>query len=130
MSHDMARQRAVQAVKDAPAGYAVTVSEPTRTNAENALLHALITEISKIKEWAGKKQDIEVWKRLLTAAWCRATNQQVELLPALDGYGVDIVYRKTSKLSKKECADLIEFVYAWGASNGILWACQKEQSTT
>jgi hypothetical protein len=127
LAHPQARLRAHQAINETPEGYAVVISEPNRTNAENALLHALIAEISKAKEWAGKKQDIEVWKRLLTAAWCRATNQQVELLPALDGYGVDIVYRKTSKLSKKECADLIEFVYAWGSDNGILWACQNKQ---
>jgi len=60
-----------------------------------------------------------VWKRLLTAAWCRATGEPVELLPALDGNGVDIVFKKTSQLSRKECADLIEFIFAWSADNGI-----------
>ncbi len=98
----------------------VVISEPTRSSAENALLHALIGEIAATKEWAGKKRDTEAWKRLLTAAWCRATNQQVELLPALDGHGVDIVYRKTSQLTKGECADLITFVQAWMAENSIM----------
>jgi hypothetical protein len=119
MSHDLARRRAMQAVADAPAGYVVQVSEPTRSSAENALLHAMLGYIAKHHEWAGKKRDIETWKRLLIAAWNRATGQSVELLPALDGHGVDIVFRRSSQLSRRECADLIEFVYAWGADNDI-----------
>lgn len=97
----------------------VEVSEAKRSGAENRLLHALLTHISKTMEWAGKKRDVETWKRLLTAAWCRANNEQVELLPALDGHGVDIVFRRTSQLTRKECADLIEFVFSWGAEHDI-----------
>lgn len=97
----------------------VEVREEKRSDAENRLLHALLGHISKTQEWAGKKRDIETWKRLLTAAWCRATGEQVELLPALDGHGVDIVFRRTSQLTRKECADLIEFIFAWAAEHGI-----------
>ncbi len=115
--HKLARDRAIEAVRAADDGYVVTISEPTRSSAENALLHALLGEIATAKEWAGQKRDIEVWKRLMTAAWCRATNQQVELMPALDGHGVDIVYRRTSQLSRRECSDLITFVQAWAAEH-------------
>jgi hypothetical protein len=119
MAHDLARRRAMQAVSEAPAGYVVQVSEPTRSSAENALLHAMLGYIAKHHEWAGKKRDTETWKRLLIAAWSRATGEHVELLPALDGHGVDIVFRRSSQMSRKECADLIEFVYAWGAENDV-----------
>lgn len=97
----------------------LTLAPETRSSQENRMLHAMLGYIAKNMEWAGKKRDIETWKRLLVAAWCRATNEAVELLPAVDGHGVDIVYRKTSKLSRKECAELIEFVFAWGAMNDI-----------
>ena len=97
----------------------VEVREEKRSDAENRLLHAMLTHISKTQEWAGKKRDVETWKRLLVAAWCRANNEQVELLPALDGHGGDIVFRRTSQLTRKECADLIEFIFAWGAQNDI-----------
>lgn len=122
LAHVEARRRAIQAVQDAPDKYCVTVSDPKRSLAENSLLHALITEISKKIEWAGKPRDVETWKRLLVAAWCRATGEAIEILPALDGHGVDIVPARTSKLSKKECADLIEFIYAWGSENGVRFA--------
>ena len=43
------------------------------------------------------------------AAWCREQGLSVEVLPALDGHGVDIVPVRTSKLTRGECADLITY---------------------
>jgi len=90
-----------------------------RSSAENRLLHALIGEISKQVDWAGRKHDAETWKRLLVAAWSREQGLSVEILPAIDGHGVDIVPVRTSKLTRSECADLITYVQAWAASHGI-----------
>ena len=103
------------------AGHKITVEarKQTRSLAENALLHALLTEISNQVDWAGAKRDPEVWKRLLTAAWLRARGESVELLPALDGFGVDVVFRRTSELTRSECAELIEFIHAWAADKGV-----------
>lgn len=95
------------------------VRTETRSLKENAMLHALLTQISRKAEWAGKKHEVETWKRLLTAAWCRARGECVEVLPALDGHGVDIVFRKTSQLTRSECSELIEFVQAWAVHNGV-----------
>jgi len=97
----------------------VEVKPETRSLAENALLHALLTEIAESMEWAGKKRDVEVWKRLLTAAWLRARGEGVEVLPAVDGHGIDVVFRRTSTLTKGECAELIDFVQCWAAENGV-----------
>jgi hypothetical protein len=102
----------------------VTIEQETRTDAQNRLLHAWIGEIAKTVEWAGKKRDPETWKRLLTAAWLRARGESIEVLPALDGHGIDVVFRHTSKLTKAECADLSEFVMAWAAEHGV--ATQEE----
>lgn len=97
----------------------VEAREETRSLAENAMLHALLSRISLQVEWAGQKRDVETWKRLLTAAWTRARGEHVEMLPALDGHGVDIVFRRTSQLTRAECAELIEFVMAWCADHGV-----------
>lgn len=121
LANDSVKQRAIDAVGMAPEGYVCTVKEPTRSSAENNLLHALIDEIARKIEWAGQRRSPEIWKRLLVAAWCRTRGHSVEILPALDGHGVDIVPARTSKLSKGECAELIEYIYAWGADNGIAW---------
>jgi len=102
------------------------LSSPTagnrRNNEQNALLHALLTEIARSVEWAGKKRDVETWKRLCTAAWLRARGESVEVLPAIDGHGIDVVFRRTSKLTKAECAELVDFVQAWAVERGVEFA--------
>jgi hypothetical protein len=90
-----------------------------RSDAENRLLHAMLGHISKTITWAGAKRDPETWKRLLVAAWLRARGEPIEILPALDGCGVDIVFRRTSTLTRKECAELITYIFAWGVENDV-----------
>lgn len=97
----------------------LTVATEKRSDKENRLLHAMLGYIAKHHEWAGSKHDIDTWKRLLIAAWCRAIGETVKILPALDGCGVDIVFRRSSDLSRSECADLITFIFAWGVDNDI-----------
>lgn len=95
------------------------IKPETRSDKQNRLLHAMLGDIASQVEWAGAKRDAEVWKRLLVAAWCRARREQVELLPALDGHGVDIVFRRTSQLTRGECAELCDFIMAWCAEHGV-----------
>jgi len=120
--HMTARGRALAAVADAPDGYVVEIKEPSRNTAQNALLHALLAAIARSVEWAGKKRDVETWKRLCTAAWLRARGESVEVLPAIDGHGIDVVFRRTSKLTKAECAELVDFVQAWAVERGVEFA--------
>lgn len=98
----------------------VELRPETRSLKQNALLHALIGDIARQLEWAGAKRDAEVWKRLLVAAWLRARGESVEVLPALDGHGVDVVFRRTSTLSRDECGELVDFVQAWAAQQGVV----------
>lgn len=97
----------------------LSVGEEKRSLPQNAKLHALIGEIAAQKEWAGRRWEAEVWKRLLTAAWMRANGESVMVVPALDGAGVDVVFRPTSSLDKAECSDLLEYVQAWAAQHGV-----------
>lgn len=96
----------------------VHVTEP-RSADQNALLHALLTQISQRVTWAGQKHSPETWKRLLTAAWLRARGDQIVVLPALDGLGVDVVFWRTSQLTRSECAELIDYVQAWAAEYAV-----------
>ena len=98
----------------------IVVKEATRNGDQNAKLHAMFSDISAQKEWAGSHHDITVWKRLLTAAWLRARGDGVQMYPALDGHGIDIVYERTSELSRKDCAELIEYVTAWAVNNDVV----------
>lgn len=95
------------------------VRPETRSDKQNRLLHAMLGDIAAQLEWAGARRDPEVWKRLLTAAWLRARGESVEILPALDGHGVDVVFRRTSKLTRAECAELCDFIAAWAVDRGV-----------
>jgi len=94
--------------------------DPARSLDQNAKLHAMISRISKSVMWAGEYLDIDDWKRLLTAAWMRANNQQALIVPALDGKGFDVLYKRTSKLSVGECSELIEYITAWAIDKGVI----------
>lgn len=93
----------------------------TRTDAQNRLLHSRLGDVAKHCEWAGSKRDVDTWRRLFMSSWLRIQGEQIELLPALDGHGVDIVYASTRKLSRRECADLSEYVMAWGSEREVPW---------
>ena len=115
-AHPESRRRAAAWVAgEAPDGWVIEGRPPKRNSDINAALHATLGEIADRVEWAGKKWDIETWKRLLVAAWTRATGERTLILPALDGHGVDIVFRRTSQMTQSEMRDLMAFIDAWCA---------------
>lgn len=90
-----------------------------RTGEQNDKLHALLHDISQQKQWAGQWLDVEDWKRLMTAAWLRARGDSVRIFPSLDGQGVDMLYQRTSRLSKQDLSELIEYAQAWAVEQGV-----------
>jgi hypothetical protein len=119
--HATARRLAMEAIAFADDGMVVTIQEPTRTLDQNAALHAALTDIARQIEWHGERMDIEDWKRLLTAAWARAERQPVKLVPALDGNGFDVLYRRTSRMTKREVSSLLDYLHAWGTEMNVRW---------
>ena len=110
------RARAVAAVQQAADGSVVMIREGDgRTLDQNALLWPLLHTVSQQVEWYGKKLTPENWKDIFSAALKR---QQV--VPGIDG-GFVVLGQSTSRMSKKEFSELIEFIYAFGAQRGINW---------
>lgn len=98
-----------------------SVSGQDRSVEQNKKLHACLADIAAQVEHAGMKWDVTVWKRLCTAAWLRERGASIQMIPAIDGNGVDVLYEPTSKLSIKKCAELIEWCTAFGAEHGVKW---------
>ncbi|MGC1329092.1 recombination protein NinB [Pseudomonas sp.] len=88
------------------------------------MLHARLTDIANQVEHAGKKWDVLIWKRLLTAAWLREAGERPQMIPALDGHGFDVVYERTSKLSVKQCAELLDWIEAFGGEHQVRWTAK------
>ena len=113
MSHELARQRAIDAVRNAPAGYVIEVREPTRTLDQNALLWPLLTEVSKQVDWYGQRLTEDEWKDVFTAGL-----RKQKAVPGIDG-GFVMVGSKTSRMNKREFSELVELIYAFGAERGV-----------
>ena len=113
LAHAEARKRAVSAIMDAPDGYIVRITEPTRSLESNALLWVLLGEVSKQVEWYGSKLTAEEWKDVFSASL-----KKQKVVPALDG-GFVVCGQRTSKMTKSEFSDLIELIQAFGAERGV-----------
>ncbi len=112
--HAEARARAIQCVREAPAGYCVTVSEPTRSLEQNSLLWPLLTALSKQVVWHGAKLSADDWKALLTACLTKQRSA-----PAIDGGGFVVFGERTSQYTKSQFSALVELTYSFGAERGV-----------
>ena len=55
----------------------------------------------------------------MVAAYERAHGRHSAFYPALDGNGMDIVYRRTSRMSQDEIRELIMYTESWAIDNGV-----------
>ncbi len=118
LAHETARKRAIEAVTNAPAGARVKIEEPRRTLDQNAKLWPMLTDVAMQVPYHGEHRTPDEWKGL----FMHACGKEVRFLPALDGKGFVPFGMRSSVLSKREFAELIEFIYAWGAENGVVWS--------
>jgi hypothetical protein len=119
LAHEEARRRCQAAVWDSPDGYRVEISEPKRTNDQNAKFHALTSDIAKSgHQWLGKPRDAAQWKVLLVSGHAVATKEGSEIVPGLEGEFVNL-RESTALMSKKRGASLIEYTLAYMAMNEI-----------
>ncbi|MCJ2085015.1 recombination protein NinB [Methylobacterium sp. E-005] len=112
------RDRALRWVATAPAGTRIEFREPQRSLDQNSKLWAMLTDVARQHEHYGQRYEPDAWKILFLTA----LGKELRLAPALDGKGVVSLGTSSSKLSKSEMSDLLEFIAAWGAENRIVWS--------
>jgi hypothetical protein len=115
----IARQASCRYINEAPEGFIVTISEPTRNLDQNARLWASLTELSEQVDWYGNKLCPEEWKIVLTAAL-----RKEKVVPGING-GFVVLGQSTSKMSKREFSELLELLYAFGAEKGVTFSDQE-----
>lgn len=133
LSHDLARQRAIRAVQEAPAGFRITVAEPRKTRDQEERYHAMIGDIAAQYTHAGRQWDAENMKRLLVAAFREDTKDDadfaeawrefgdLEIVPGIRG-GFTMLGVQTRRFPKKLASGFIEWLYAFGAENDVQWS--------
>lgn len=117
--HDQARAGAHKGIDDALDGYTVTIAEPRRNGDQNAKFHAICTDIARCgHQWAGKRRTADQWKVLLVSAHSKATAEEFEIVPGLEGEFVNI-RESTALMSVRRSASLITYALAFCDLSGI-----------
>lgn len=113
------RDLAKRLIDAAPIDAHVEIKEATRNLDQNALMWALLSDISRAKP-DGLRHTPENWKCL----FMHACGYHVQFLEGLDGQPFPAGFR-TSRLTVRQMADLITFIMAWGDEKGVKWSAQK-----
>lgn len=121
LTGQQARFAACRLINEAPEGYVVKITEPSRTLEQNALLWPLLTCFAKQTKWPVNGvmswMDEDAWKDVLSAAF---EQESVQLAEGLNG-GTVMLGRRTSQYGKKRFSEFIEFIYAAGSSRGVVF---------
>ena len=121
LAHQQARQRASQAVLQAPENYRVEIRERTRSLDQNALMWSVLADLSKQVLWPvnGVEQRLspDDWKDIITAS----LSQENRLAQGIQG-GFVFLGKSTSRMTIKEMTELIEFAHAFGAERDVKWS--------
>lgn len=120
LAHDVARERALQAVQAAPTGFSVRVAEPTRSVEQNAALWPLLDAFSVQKQWpvngALMTLSAEEWKDLLSASFAQ---EQMRMAPLVGGPGMVMLGLRTSNMGKKRFSEFLEFIHSAAVELGV-----------
>jgi hypothetical protein len=114
------RERAMAWIGKAPAGTRIEFKPPQRTIAQNDRMWAMLTDIVTQYDFGRPYTTNEA-----KVVFLHACGKELETIPTLDRTGFITYGQSSSDLSVKEMTDLIEFMFAWGAENGIEWSDPK-----
>lgn len=117
------RDYACQSIRDAPDGYVVVIREETRSDAQNRLMWPLIKDMREQIEGMDDFTPDQTKLRFL-----HALDNEMQMLPELEGAGLFVVGQRSSTLTKRLFRDLIELMFMHGAKYEVRWS-RKAQNT-
>lgn len=110
------RDHAKWLIDKAPDEAVVNVRAARRSNDQNALMWALLSDISQAKP-EGRTHTPETWKALMM----HALGYEARFEMGLNGEPFPVGFR-SSRLNKDQMSDLIETIYSYGARHGVQWS--------
>jgi hypothetical protein len=118
------RERVASLASKVPAGTRIEFKASKRTLAQNDRMWAMLTDIAAQKSHCGRKYTTDQWKIL----FMHACGREVQFIPSLDQSTFIPWGQSSSDLSKQEMTELIEFMFSWGAENGVTFHDQQEDA--
>ena len=97
----------------------VSLARPKRSLPQNDRLWAMLTELAEQKPvHFGLPMDPVKWK----AVMMQALGAEMVMLPTLDGQNWFPLGLRSSELSREEMSNLLEYMEAWAAQNGVTFS--------
>lgn len=118
------REKAANWARRLPWGTRIEFKETKRSVPQNARMWAMLTEVALQVPWHGLKLSADDWKLLFMAG----LNQEMRLVPNIEGTGFVNLGRSSSDLSKAEMGDLMTLIEAFGAQRGVAFCDQQERA--
>ena len=96
------------------------IKDATKSRHQEEKYHAMIGEVAKQAQHLGAKWDAESWKRLLVDQFCKDNGLKTgAVIPNLSGDGIVQLGMQTRNFTKEQASEFVEWLHAWGATNGI-----------
>lgn len=114
---DFDRAKAINFIRKAPEGTRVELKAAKRSLPQNDRMWAMLSDVATQKEHNGRKYTPDMWKII----FMHACGREVQFIPALDHKTFIPFGQSSSDLSKQEMSELIDFIHAWGAENGVVF---------
>lgn len=111
------RAKAARWAQGVPVGTRIEFKETKRSLPQNDRLWAMLTDVQAFMKARGQDFTTDQWKCI----FMHACGQEVSFIPSLDRKTFIPYGQSSSDLSKQEMTDLIEFIFAWGAENEVVF---------
>jgi hypothetical protein len=98
-------------------GTVIEFRKARRSQDQNALLWAMLTDVSKQVEWYGQKLTAEDWKDVFTASLRKS-----RVIPGIEAGSFVVLGMRTSDMTKDEFSNLIELIHAFAAERGVVFS--------
>lgn len=99
----------------------IEIRKDTRSLAQNRIMWSIMADLARQVEWPvdGRTQKLspDDWKEIITAG----VRKGQRVAAGIEG-GFVMLGARTSSMTKKELADVIECAYAFGAQRGVKWS--------
>lgn len=96
------------------------IKKNRRSVSQNAMMWALLGDISDQVEWHGQRLSKKDWKWIFTAAI-----RKQRMVPGIEG-GMVYLGEPTSGMSKQEMADMLDLILSFGNDHDVVWSDQPE----
>ena len=103
--------------------FCINITDVIRGIQQNRKIWPLFKDLADQKEFNGALITNEDWKHILVSGWAFVEKGvSPRIFMGLENEVVTFNKYSTSKMGKRDFSSLIEYVYAYGTTEGVVWS--------